>query len=81
MRDLAKYPVTSQEIVECLLSMASQTDAEQAAGDMRPTLLHTAAVIITACPQSVKDKVLKDIGLIDTVAKKFADGLTLKSSK
>ena len=81
MRDLTKYPITQKEIVECLLSTANQIDAEQAAGDMRPTLLNLAAMIVVACPVGMKERLIEEAHNIDGLAKKFAAGLTQKSSK
>ena len=81
MRDLTKYPITQKEIVECLLSTANQIDAEQAAGDMRPTLLNLAAMIVVACPVDMKERLIEEAHNIDGLAKRFAAGLTQKSSK
>ncbi len=50
MRNLIKYPVTDQEIVECLRRLADEKSEEGRrvglCGDMEPLLLATAADII-----------------------------------
>lgn len=45
MRNLLQYPITHEEIMECLTSMADQIAAEEPMrfGDMRPLLLKAAA--------------------------------------
>ena len=46
MRNLRRYPITIQEIVEALQKQADDIAAEERCGDMRPLLFHTAARII-----------------------------------
>lgn len=50
MRDLSQHPITAEEIVECLTTMASELSAENAkgdnVGDVRPLLLLEAAAIV-----------------------------------
>ncbi len=46
MRDLKKYPITLDEIVECLTRLADQLRGEAKEGDMRPLLLSEAAKIV-----------------------------------
>jgi hypothetical protein len=48
MRDLRTYPVTLDEIEQCLLRLATEFAAEGRRGDMRPTLLRRAAKIVAA---------------------------------
>lgn len=48
MRNLLEYPITDQEIVECLYNLASKLDAEERIGDMRAVLLTTAGDIVAA---------------------------------
>lgn len=46
MRNLAEYPMTRQEIVECLDRLGREFAAELRCGDMRPVLLEAAARLI-----------------------------------
>lgn len=49
MRNLLQYPVTKQEIIDCLTELSNtvgKTDQGIACGDMRPTLLQEAIKII-----------------------------------
>ena len=46
MRNLAKHPVTIDEIVDCLESQSKKLSEEKRVGDMRPLLLREAAKII-----------------------------------
>jgi hypothetical protein len=43
MRNIVEYPITTKEIVDCLLLLAKELNAEGAVGDMRPLLLKMAA--------------------------------------
>ena len=43
MRNILKYPVTTQEIVECLTKLSDEILDEGRMGDMRPLLLTMAA--------------------------------------
>ena len=45
-RDLIVYPVTLEEIRDCLLAAAAEAGFEDRMGDMRPHLLHIAARIV-----------------------------------
>ena len=45
-RNLVKYPVTREEIVDCLCNLSADLSAEVIIGDMRPYLLKIAAEII-----------------------------------
>ena len=46
MRNLAQYPVTTAEILECLRTLFEEISAEKRPGDMRPLLLRKAAEIV-----------------------------------
>lgn len=56
MRNLAEYPVTKKELLECLKNLSISCDAEQSVGDMRSTLLTVAAHLL----KDVSDKAIKD---------------------
>lgn len=43
MRNLQEYPITTEEIIECLQKYKEDALSEQRVGDMRPLLL-TAAI-------------------------------------
>ena len=43
MRNLAQYPITDDEIIECLSDLANEILSEKIPGDMRPALLRAAA--------------------------------------
>lgn len=62
MRDLKAHPPTVAEIIDNLNSCSAQFEAEQAAGDMRPTLLILAALIVAAAPKELKQKILDQFG-------------------
>lgn len=48
MRNIAQYPITSQEIEDCLRRLAKENDPAitQRIGDMTPILLEAAANIV-----------------------------------
>lgn len=46
MRNLVKYPVTTNEIEQCLKTLAAEFAKEEIPGDMRAVLLRKAAVIV-----------------------------------
>ena len=46
MRNLLQYPVTKQEIINCLKEFAAEVSPEESCGDMRPLLLAEAILII-----------------------------------
>jgi hypothetical protein len=52
MRDTAAHPITKEEIENCLIQLADEIlnplKGELPIGDMRPTLLYTAARIVKA---------------------------------
>ena len=54
MRNLAEYPITRQEIVECLEQIKTDlqrlNEEQLACGDMRPLLLDRTIKIITHAP-------------------------------
>ena len=43
MRNLAKYPIDDNEIIECLKKLSKQLVEEGRIGDMRPMILTEAA--------------------------------------
>jgi xanthine dehydrogenase iron-sulfur cluster and FAD-binding subunit A len=45
-RNLIKYPVTREEIIDCLTTLSADIIKEERVGDMRPSLLTLAAEII-----------------------------------
>jgi hypothetical protein len=49
MRNLKAYPITLDEIEQCLLCLADELSKDESIGDMRPLLLRTAAEIIGKC--------------------------------
>ena len=52
MRNLAQYPITTEEIVECLERLRNEHMAQHAGrcGDMTPSLLSEAIEIVKAGP-------------------------------
>lgn len=46
MRNLRKYPVTSEEVENCLMKLSEEFSQERRCGDMRPMLLEIAAKIV-----------------------------------
>jgi len=48
MRDTTRYPITKQEIINCLLDIKIETMKEEGCGDMRPILLETTINFIEA---------------------------------
>lgn len=46
MRNLRQYPITKQEILECLSTLAQDMLKEKRVGDMRPSLLQEASKIV-----------------------------------
>jgi hypothetical protein len=46
MRNLAKYPITLDEIEACLLRLVVELDEPERIGDMTPLLLREAATIV-----------------------------------
>jgi len=48
MRDTTRYPITKQEIINCLLDIKIETMKEEGCGDMRPILLETTINFIKA---------------------------------
>ena len=69
MRNTEEYPVTKEEIINCLHSLASQISEEGAIGDMRPLLLQEAIAIISAAhtPQQ-RQAVCVLSSLVNTIA-------------
>jgi hypothetical protein len=53
MRNLLDYPITKEEIVQCLLHLSNELSKDELVGDMRPILLETAARLINESPQNV----------------------------
>ncbi len=55
MRNLLEYPVTTEEIVQCLVRLKEKEEAEIEAkhimGDMTPLLLEKAIMIVRASGQ------------------------------
>lgn len=47
MRNLKEYPITDDEVVGFLTELATQFEAEERIGDIRPLLLKYAAFAIT----------------------------------
>ena len=54
MRNLLQYPVTKQEIINCLKEFAAEASPEESCGDMRPLLLAEAILIIDKMYASYK---------------------------
>ena len=64
MENLSEYPVTAEEIVQCLTRMAEEISANnnehKVVGDVRPLLLLEAATIVErAESQRVADKTFR----------------------
>ncbi len=54
MRNLAQYPVTELEILQCLGQLESTFRSQARLGDMRPVILATAAEIVKAVGEAVR---------------------------
>jgi hypothetical protein len=46
MRDLTTYPITKQEIINCLTSIGTDAAKDAAPGNMEPLLLRAATYLI-----------------------------------
>lgn len=64
MRELTEFPITHQEIIDCLMTLSGQFMREAAIGDMRPILLLAAADIV----EHSRNIALTPFGTIATVA-------------
>jgi hypothetical protein len=56
MRNLLEYPITKEEIVECLAELARTFDNLELCGDMRPLLLKRAIKIIKSAKEIKNEK-------------------------
>jgi hypothetical protein len=56
MRNLIEYPITPEEIQERLLELANDITKEERIGDIRPLILKTAAEVVKASEDIVKDE-------------------------
>lgn len=83
MRDLARYPITRQEVLACLADFARGVDPAVTGlvGDMRPVLLAKAAELIEApsAPDSAPDN--NDPLLLAKLLRAIANGEDAKASK
>lgn len=50
MRNIAEYPITKEEILECLLSISEDINKYKRVGDMRPIFLRLAAEAVKQSP-------------------------------
>ena len=60
-RNLIKYPITREEIIDCLTTLAADIIKEEKVGDMRPSLLTLAAEIIAKRRDNKKVYHFKDL--------------------
>lgn len=55
MRNLLQYPITADEAVREILKMSDEISEEGNMGDLRPSILHHAAELITLQPRVFED--------------------------
>ena len=54
IRNMVQYPITAADVVSLLQQLATQFAAEHQNGDTRPSLLLTAAAVVTAADEAIK---------------------------
>jgi hypothetical protein len=73
MRNLKAYPITLDEIEQCLLCFAEELSKDELIGDMRPLLLQTAAEIVGKCAVAAEaiEKIKTEIMLGCPIAESY----------
>jgi hypothetical protein len=73
MRNLKAYPITLDEIEQCLLCLAEELSKDELVGDMRPLLLQKAAEIVGKCAVAAEaiEKIKTEIMLGCPIAESY----------